>query len=554
MSKALQGAAMLGVAGALVAGAFFTGGADLAVAFAAGSHLFAALAAGGIAMEAGAIAQALTQNRGAGITIRQPAANRNYIYGENRVGGVSIYQSTTGSSHDQYNFVIVLADHVCNGLPGLYLDGRQVFWSGSGPGWSIRNGIGFGGNADSNDHTDEGGNHYNFGTLVYAEARYGDQVPGDVMASLTANDPNWAASSTGSPYVGGCCYIYLKIEFDTTMFPNLPEIRVTVQGKNNIWDPRTNTFGYTDNWALCVADALTETEYGVGEPLAHINTAQLIAAANVCDELVPMADGQQEKRYTCNGGGDTAMSPGDLLDSMMPAAGGRLSYIGGEWYIFPAYFQGASFTFGEKDVLKDFTWTAARPIRERYNRVGGTFIAPTFPFAVTGNLYDSNGFYNGTRADLFGLEWMAEAFPPFAEDTTHGYASDQWLAADQGIERWLNVAHKWCISLPTAQRLAKIALLRNRLGGGKTTLTMSLAAFQAIPCDVMQFNFAPFGWSNKLLEIVGVQFRTDPGDEDTAPNMVVDLAVQETDPSIYEWNPGAVGVPGDELTINGVHI
>lgn len=550
MSKAIAGAAML--AGAVAAGAidFASGGVLTPVMI----PVMKALVMGGISMEAGAIAEALSQNRGTGITIRQPAANRNFIYGEQRVGGVSIFQSTTGGNHDQYNFVIVIADHVCQALTNLYLDGRQVYWRGSGPGWSVRNGIGFGGNADGNDHTDEAGNHYNFGSLVYAEARYGDQLPGDVMASLTANDGTWVQVAGRSPYVGGCTYIYLKVEFDEAMFPTQPEIRIGAQGKCDIWDPRTGTTGYTDNTALCLSDVLQNVKWGVAEQQTAINTAQLIAAANVCDELVPMADGQQEKQFTCNGGGDTAMGPGDILVSMMQSCQGRLSYIGGEWYIFPAYWQGPSFTFGEGDLLKSFAWRTARPIRERYNRVGGTFVAPRFPYSVSGNLYDSNGFYNGSRADLFGLEWMPEPYPPYAQDADHGYASDKWLAADKGIERWLSIDQKWCISLATSQRLAKIALLRNRLGGGQATLTMSLSAWQAIPCDVMQFNFAPFGWTNKLLEIVGVQFRMDAGDENTPPNIVVDLSVQETDPSIYEWNPGSVGVPGDELTINGVHI
>lgn len=535
------------LAGAVGVGAldFLSGGTLTPIV----APIMKALIMGGISLEAGAIAQALTQNRGTSITIRQPAANRNFIYGEQRVGGVAIFQSTTGGNHDQENFVIVLADHECDSIVNLYLDGRQVFWKGSGPGWQVRNGVGFGGDADGNDHTDEGNNRYNFGTLVYAEARYGNQLPGDVMASLTANDGRWVQVAGRSPYVGGCTYIYLKVEHDTAMFPQQPEIRITVRGKDDIMDPRTGVAGYTDNWALCVADVLQNTRYGVGDVPANINSDQLIAAANVCDELVELADGQLERRYTCNGQGDTAMSPGDILDSMMSAAAGRLGYIGGEWYIFPAYWQGPSFTFGPDDLLKDFTWTAARPIRDRYNRVGGTFIAPSFPFAVAGNLYDGNGFYNGTRADLFGLEWMPESYPPYAQDADHGYSSDKWLAADQQIERWLSIDHKWCISLPAAQRLAKIALLRNRLGAGRATLTMSIAAFQAIPADVMQLNFPLYGWTNKLLEIVGVQFRIQPGETAGEASIVVDLDVQETDPAIYEWD-GAT----EELTINGVSI
>jgi len=553
MSKALQGAAILGVDAALVAGAAFTGGADFAVAFMA-TKLFTTIAVAGAALEAGAIASALTQNRAMGITIRQPAASRNFVYGSARIGGTSIFESTTGSGPAQRNYVIVLADHPCQAIVNLYLDGRQIFWDPGSDGNTTRNGINFGGNADGNDHVDEGGNKYNMGGLVFCTARYGDQLPGDVMGELTANDPRWAASAQGSPYVGGCTYVYLKIEADASMFPSDPEIRFTIQGKNDIWDPRTGTTGYSENWALCVADVLQNVEYGVGESLANINTAQLIAAANVCDEQVFSATaGMNESRYTVNGQWDTGASPENILDSMMPAAQGRLSYIGGEWFVFPAYYPGPSFTFNEGDILNtSIAWTGARKIRERYNRVRGTFIAPRFPFAVAGNLYDSNGFGpDGTRANLFGLEWMPESFPDYAQDAFHGYAVDPWLTADQGIERVMNLDFKCTISLATAQRLAKIALLRNRLGAGSTTLTLSLAAFQAIPCDVIQVNYAPLGWTNKLLEIIGVTPRVDYPDEGP-PRIVIDLAVQETSPEIYEWQPAPISgsTIEDELTIN----
>jgi hypothetical protein len=34
------------------------------------------------------------------------------------------------------------------------------------------------------------------GPLVYCEARYGDQLPGDLITGLTANDPTWVAANS----------------------------------------------------------------------------------------------------------------------------------------------------------------------------------------------------------------------------------------------------------------------------------------------------------------------------------------------------------------------
>jgi len=145
MSKAIQGAALLAGAVGMGVAAFLDPALVASPLF---DKVWASLIIGGISMEAAAIAGALTSNRGMGITTRQAAALRQIIYGEQRVGGVEIYRSTTGSSHDQFNYIIVLAGHEIDSIVNLYLDGRQVYWHGSGPGYTVRNGVGFGGIAD----------------------------------------------------------------------------------------------------------------------------------------------------------------------------------------------------------------------------------------------------------------------------------------------------------------------------------------------------------------------------------------------------------------------
>lgn len=140
-----------------------------------------------------------------GITIRTPAAYRQIIYGERQVGGQIIFRSSTGSSKSNYNTVIILAGHTCDSIVNMYLDGRLVWWNPSSVGHSFRNGVSFGGSPDGADHTGPDGNKYNLnGNVCYCEPRFGDQLPGDVISGLTANDPTWAATPDGSPYVGGC--------------------------------------------------------------------------------------------------------------------------------------------------------------------------------------------------------------------------------------------------------------------------------------------------------------------------------------------------------------
>ncbi len=541
MSKAIEGAAFLAGAVGMGVAAFMDPALIASPLF---DKLWATMVIGGISMEAGAIAGALTSNRGMGITTRQTASFRQIIYGEQRIGGVEIYRSTTGSHHDQFNYIIVLAGHECDSIVNLYLDGRQVFWRGSGgtAGYTVRNGVGFGGDADHGDHIGPNGQKYNFGTLVYCQARFGDQLPTDYITAITANDPNWAPSASGIPSVAGCTYVYLKVEYDQAMFPGEPEIRFTVRGKNNILDPRTGTTGYTNNWALVVADVLLDPIFGLGD-IGSVNTEQLIAAANVCDESVPLANGNSELRYTCNYRYDTSSAPGDVLQTMMSAAAGKLSRIGGEWFVWPAYWQGPSYSYDENALTGTVEWLPYRSVRDLFNRVNGTYIAPNYPYNDAGNLYDANGWYYGQTQDNFPFAFQPTNYPQYAADVLHGYAADQWLEEDGGVQRPREIAQSCVLSVTQAQRVAKIYLLRNR-AQGSGTFPMALSAFLMQPCDVMTFTMAAWGWVDKQLEIEGFSFKVDS--QDGVSSVRGEFKVIETSSTIYEWSTT------EELTVYDV--
>lgn len=625
MAKAIIGAAML--VGAVVA-TVVTWGAASPLLIAA----IASVASMGISMEASALAQSLSDQRGVGITTRQAAGLRQIVYGQQRIGGTSIYQSTTGAGgpgNYVFNYIIVLTSHAIDGIVNLYLDGRQVYWKqdgslgnvgcgsvanppvctatigtgglitaiaatggsgfanvkptryrvringggGSGasayatnsgtpasPVWTVHmvnEGVGytsqpeidiqgaftFGGvgAADEQDPSQPGyglgygigpgGPHYDFSGKVYCEARFGDQPAGDYMQSLYNNDPTWQASCR----VAGCAYIYLNVGYDTSNFPTAPEVRLTVTGKNDIFDPRTGKSGYSTNWALQVADVITDPVWGLGDNT--VNQAQLIAAANVCDELVMTSQGN-EINFAQHIHYDTASAPGDVLAMMMPAAGGRLSRIGGEWFIWPAYWQGPSFTLDESSLLDDIQWEPYRSFKDLINRVNGTYIAPNSPYNVAGNLYDSNGWYYGATANLWPLAWQPTNYPQYACDVRHGYGTDVYLAADGGTQLPKELSLRGVISIVQAQRLAKIDLLRNR-HQGSGVFRMNLAAWQMQPIDVIEFSMPLMSWANKYLEIDKVQLIAEPmkdGAGEEGPMMLsLAVSVQETDPSIYEW-------------------
>jgi hypothetical protein len=161
-------------------------------------------------------------------------------------------------------------------------------------------------------------------------------------------------------------------------------------------------------------------------------------------------------------------------------------------------------------------------------------LPPNFPYNIAGNAYDGNGFdSNGLAQDNFELEWQPTSYPQYASDPLHGFASDQFLNED-GVPLYKELGFQTVISISQAQRCAKIALLRNRQQGSGT-FGMSMAAYQMMPTDVMEFTFPAQGWTEKTLEVSGMNFRVVE-DQGGAPSVRCSVSVIETDESVYDWD------------------
>jgi hypothetical protein len=384
---------------------------------------------------------------------------------------------------------------------------------------------------------------YSFGGKIFCEPRFGDQPTSGYLKSLSDNDPAW----TSTCFMGGIAGIYVNFGYDTALFSAPPEIRITVSGKP-VYDYRTSKIAYSANPALQYADVITDPVMGLGDA---VNVAQTIAAANVCDEQVMTVAVGLETRYANHIHYDTSTAPGDAIALILPSMGGRQSRIAGEFYVWPAYWQGSSYSFDSSVFTADVKWEPYRSQRDLFNRVSGVYTATTSPWNVAGSLFDSNGWYY-SESELtvqYPFAWQPTNYPMYACDAAHGYTSDAFLAADRNIVLPTELALRGVISMTQAQRLGKIHLLRNRQQGTGEA-RMSLTAWQMIPTSVMEFTCPELSWSAKLFEVDIIQFTAEPGrsetGEETAPALGVLVKYQETAESVYEWNLS------DEQTIYSV--
>lgn len=376
-----------------------------------------------------------------------------------------------------------------------------------------------------------------YGRKVYMEVMLGTQTLGQTFTGMISGTPADGDSGnlinvSPNPWTATCSLVgktavFLRMHYNDAIFSNgLPQISFHIHGKNDILDVRTNTRSYTENSALCIADYLNSDVWGYKASYGFdIPDAPLIAAANICDEAVPLAIGGTEKRYTCNGQFPLTARRGEILQNLLTSCAGRLTTTGGRFVIWPGSWAGTTATIGtggsppsSTEIYSistgPFRWRSTTTIAALYNGVKGTYISPV-------------------------NNWQSADFPPFAQDVLHGYSSDANLATDGGDRRWLDVQLPFTISCPTAQRLAKIELMRRRQQGTGTFL-LSMAGYQFTPLDIIAMDLPFFGWAAKTLEVQSSRLKFDrqSNGSDMVTLLGVEIDVQEADSSVYSWSIG----------------
>lgn len=362
-----------------------------------------------------------------------------------------------------------------------------------------------------------------FGRKVYMESVLGNHTSTFTgMLSGTPNDGDTGdliqdgSNPWTSAHVGyGHTMVFLRLHYNDTIFAGgIPSIGFLVRGKNDIFDPRTGTTGYTENAALCWTDHLSNTTWGFGAAYhTEIPDSPLIAAANICDEAVALANGSTEPRYACNGQFPLSVSRGEISRNLLTACAGKYTYTGGQFVIYPAAWRGSSpVTVNDMGQMADaFDW-ALPGIRSLFNGVKGTFLSP-------------------------GNRWQVSDFPPYAQDALHGYISDANLTADGGDRRWKDIELPFTISNATAQRIAKIELERVRQFQS-AKFVFNLSGYKIMPMDVLSITIPFLGWTNKLVEVTSTRFvlrKVANGDNDTVA-LGVEVEVIETTANIYNWS------------------
>ncbi|MEE4133093.1 DUF1983 domain-containing protein [Pseudomonas viridiflava] len=357
----------------------------------------------------------LRDNEPSGQTVRSSKAPVRFILGKVSTGGILVWAQEQGGTQgdgEEIHLVYVLCEGAVDGLEGIYFGEEEI------------------------------------GT--YGEFASYELVvnPTEVNAFLKANCPDWKDSQIGR----GLSFVRITLKYNAEKFPSgIPDTRFVVRGRNDIYDPRTGSNGYSTNTALQMLWFLRNR---CNVPDDEIVFETFASAANVCDETITNADGSVSQRYrtSCVIGADEQRP--NVLQKLEAACAGKLIRVGGRWMLQAgAYYGPYDFEITEDMVVGTISGSTEPTNDSAINTVRGTFIDPEQSWTETD--------YPEVVVD----EWVLEDGGEAAETLTFSYVTDPYQA----------------------QRLANIELRRRRAGGA-ISIPMNFAGYNCRPGRVVRVN------------------------------------------------------------------
>tara|TARA_R100000541_G_scaffold12415_1_gene20862 strand:- start:2802 stop:5546 length:2745 start_codon:yes stop_codon:yes gene_type:complete len=439
-----------------------------------GFHAFLAMTAtyavlGAVSRELFAQPSLDTMN-GINFNVRDPAATRKIIYGKCRVGGAIVFFNTSDTDNNYLHLVIAVAGHEIESYEQVYFGDRKVWESGS----YIDDGT-----IDWEDH-------------CLLSFHKGDQTAAD----STLVDA--ATGFTSDHKLLGTAYVYVRLDYNAEIYVSgVPNVSFVVKGKK-VLDPRSASTAYSNNPALIAYDYLLDTEYGLGESAANIDTASVIASANICDATVTIT-GATQKAFECDGVLDSGTNIKVNLESILSSMIGSVSYYNGKFSIIAHnHYTAISDAVDTSMIVSPIQVSTKRSRKSQHNTVKGQFISEENDYVVADYPVQKNASY----------------------------------ITEDGQEMPLNMTLAMTTNNVRAQRIAKLVMEKSRQQM-TISLELNLSGLKYAVGDNIKINYARFSWTNKEFEVTSLQLLPDP-----ERGLIVSIKAVENNASAYAWVAG----------------
>jgi hypothetical protein len=418
--------------------------------------------------------------------IRSPVVPRNIVLGRDRTSGPLAAWFTFGNVGQNHTFAVVLAGHECDAVEQIYFNDDLVTISDSQV------------VAPAKYLSASGG--VLFGVEVHLGGPGQVASPALMAAAAEAGVPSaWDATRVGT----GICYLVINMVADYNALGQIgvPNVSAVVRGVK-AYDPRTGVTAWTQNPAILARWFLVESIYSPPTLSAEINTTELNASANICEEGVYFSPSQYEGRYTANGALSSAASPLVNLNHILQAMDGDAVWIAGAWQVMAGYYRPPALTLDES-ALSDAAITIQpyAPRASLFNAVSGTFIGPAFNYEATS----------------YPLVQVA-----------------QYLADDNGEELVSDVNF---VLVNDSRRCQMIGWQRLTRARQQLTIQLgtNLKGYDTAPLQNITLNLAEFGYTSKVFSVRRRQFIGNQ----------LQYTLQETGPAVWAWDYTLAGTAVD---------
>ena len=431
-----------------------------------------------------ATSQGTSQVGGYNISGISSAADHQIIYGQTRVGGVIVFKEVT-DSNKFLHVVYALAGHECEEITTVYLNNQAL---------------------TINNSTNMVTSPSQFANKVRVKKHLGTQTTGDT--DLVSESTKWTADHK----LRNICYLYIRYEFDADAFPNgEPQVTALVKGKK-VYDVNNSTTVWSANSALVLRDYLTSS-YGLGIPTADIDDTTFATAQTVCDNTINLAaslGGGTQKRYTTNGAFTTNTSPRAIIEKLSACFAGFIWYSQGKWRIKAGSYTSPIVTFTDEDMRGNLQIQTRASRRDNFNVVRGKFRGSETNYQTTD--------YPQIRSDTF-------------------------LSVDNNEENIIDLELPFTDTSAMAQRIAKIALFKNRQQITVSGL-FSMRALQVQVGDIVQLTNTRLGFSNKTFEVHNWTFQPD-----LEQGLIIQMTLKEISSSVFDWDAEEADFEADNTTL-----
>ena len=324
-------------------------------------------------------------------------------------------------------------------------------------------------------------------------------------ADLVSEVSQW----TTAHRLQGIAYLYVRLKYDADVFPTgIPNISAEIKGKK-ILDFRDGSTAFSSNPALCLYDYLSDTRFGLATPTANIDTTSFTTVANICDEDISLSGGGTENRYESHGIIYSNVDPMTAIDELCGSMLGILSYSNGKFILAGGKFVSPTITLDEDDFRGGVSIQTKQSRRNLFNTVKGIFTSPS-------------------------SDWQPSDYPMVTSDT--------FVAEDNGETIFANADLPFTTSPTMAQRIAKVILFKNRQQM-VVQAPMKLSAFKLQVGDTVTINNTRLGFSSKIFQVADWTFVS------TADDVGIDLVLQETSSSVFDWNAEESEFISDNTTL-----